>query len=114
MRRIEEYKRLEDDRLQSKGKASLINRSRPSVFPPSLRRDWRVQEPEVQMGEVNVVFREPVHKIIDQIKNESFFRWPNKIGGTPLGEIKTCIVFTTGIKDIQSSNAKCRKTIWSS
>ena len=26
MRRIEEYKRLEDDRLQSKGKASLVNR----------------------------------------------------------------------------------------
>ena len=28
MRRIEEYKCLEDDRLQSKGKASLLNRSR--------------------------------------------------------------------------------------
>ena len=27
MRRIEEYKRLEDDRLQSKGKALLLNRS---------------------------------------------------------------------------------------
>ena len=33
MRRIEEYKRLEDDRLQSKGKAPLINRSRPGIFP---------------------------------------------------------------------------------
>ena len=107
MRRIEEYKRLEDDRLQSKGKASLINRSRPSVFPPRLRRDWRVQEPEVQMGEVNVVFREPVHKIIDRIKNEPFFRWPNKMGGTPLREIKTYIIFTTGIKDIQPSNVEC-------
>ena len=39
MRRIEEYKRLEDDRLQSKGKASLINRSRLGVFPPRPRRD---------------------------------------------------------------------------
>ena len=26
MRRIEEYKRLEDDRLQSKGKAPLVSR----------------------------------------------------------------------------------------
>ena len=52
-----------------------------------------------------MAFREPVHKIVDQIKNEPFFRWPNKIRGTPLGEIKTCIAFTTGIKDIQSSNA---------
>ena len=33
MRRIEEYKRLEDDWLQSKGKAPLLNSSRQSVFP---------------------------------------------------------------------------------
>ena len=33
MRRIEEYKWLEDDQLQSKGKAPLINQSRPGVFP---------------------------------------------------------------------------------
>ena len=32
------------------------------------------------MGEVNVAFREPVHKIIDRIKNEPFFRWSNKMG----------------------------------
>ena len=83
MRRIEEYKRLEDDRLQSKGKASLVNRSRPRVFPSRPRRDLRVQEPEVQKGKVNVAFREPVHRIVDRIKNEPFFRWPNKIGGDP-------------------------------
>ena len=59
------------------------------------------------MREVNVAFREPVHKIVDQIKNKPFFRWPNKMGGTPLGEIKACIILTTGIKDIQPSNAKC-------
>ena len=41
----------------------------------------RVQEPEVQMGEVNVAFRESVHKIVNRIKNEPFFRWSNKIGG---------------------------------
>ena len=61
----------------------------------------------MQMGEVNVAFREPVHKIVDRIKNEPFFRWPNKMGGTPLEEIKTCIVFITGIKDIQLSNTEC-------
>ena len=37
----------------------------------------------MQMGEVNVAFKEPVHKIVDRIKNESFFRWPNKMGGDP-------------------------------
>ena len=34
MRHIEEYKRLEDDRLQSKGKASLVNFPRQSGFQP--------------------------------------------------------------------------------
>ena len=33
------------------------------------------------MGEVNVAFKEPIHKIVDRIKNEPFFRWPNKMGG---------------------------------
>ena len=35
------------------------------------------------MGEVNVAFKEPVHKIVDRIKNEPFFKWPNKMGGNP-------------------------------
>ena len=39
MRRTEEYKQFEDERLQSKGKALIINRSRPGVFPPRPRRD---------------------------------------------------------------------------
>ena len=81
MTRIEEYKWLKDDRLQRKGKAPLVNRSRPRIFPPRPRRD--LQEPEVQLGEVNVVFKEPVHNIVDRIKNEPFFRWPNKMGGDP-------------------------------
>ena len=33
------------------------------------------------MGEVNVTFKELVHRIVDQIKNEPYFRLPNKIGG---------------------------------
>ena len=83
MRRIEEYKRLEDDWLQSKGKAPLVNQSRLGIFPSRLRRDLRIQEPEMQLGEINVAFKEPMHKIVDQIKNEPFFRWPNKMGGDP-------------------------------
>ena len=74
MRCIEEYKRLEDDRLQSKGKASLLNRSRQGIFPSRPRKDSKIQESGAQMKEVNVAFKEPVHKIVDQIKNESYFR----------------------------------------
>ena len=43
-----------------------------------------MQESETQMGEVNVAFKELVHKIVERIKNESFFRWPNKMGVTRL------------------------------
>ena len=37
----------------------------------------------MQLGEVNVAFKEPVHKIVDRIKNEPFFRWSSKMGGDP-------------------------------
>ena len=83
MRRIVEYKRLEDDRLQNKGKAPLLGRSRQGIILAKPKKDFRMQEPEAQIEGVNVAFKEPVHKILDRIKNESFFRWPNKIGGDP-------------------------------
>ena len=67
MRRIEEYKCLENDRLQSKGKASLMSRLQQGGFQPRPRKDLRIQESEVQSGEVNVMFKEPVHRIIDGI-----------------------------------------------
>lgn len=33
---------------------------------------------------MNVTFKEPVHRIVDGIKNEPYFQWPNKMGGDPL------------------------------
>ena len=30
---------------------------------------------------MNVKFKKPVHRIVDRIKNEPYFRWPNKMGG---------------------------------
>ena len=30
-----------------------------------------------------MAFKEPVHKILEQIKNESYFRWPSKMSGDP-------------------------------
>ena len=84
MRRIEEYKRLEDDRLQSKGKTLVINHPWQSIFQSRPQKDLRIQEPGLQMGEVNVTFKQPVHRIVDRIKNESYFRWPKKMGGDPL------------------------------
>ena len=33
---------------------------------------------------VNTMFQEPVHKVLEKIKNEPYFKWPNKMGGDPL------------------------------
>nr|XP_023886905.1 uncharacterized protein LOC111999006 [Quercus suber] len=35
------------------------------------------------MVEVNEMFKESIHRIVDRIKNESYFQWPNKIRGDP-------------------------------
>ena len=32
---------------------------------------------------VRTVFREPVHQVLEKVKNESFFKWPNKMVGNP-------------------------------
>ncbi|XP_075659215.1 uncharacterized protein LOC142629114 [Castanea sativa] len=83
MKRIEEYKRLEDDRLQTRGKAPIIIHPRNTGFNPRLRKDLRIQEPGLPIGGVNAAFKEPVHKIIDRIKNEPYFKRPNRMAGNP-------------------------------
>ena len=42
MRHIEEYKRLEDDRMQSKGKAPVVNGPRHSGFQLMPQKDLRI------------------------------------------------------------------------
>ena len=32
---------------------------------------------------VEAVFREPVHQVLEKVKNKSFFKWPNKMVGNP-------------------------------
>ncbi|XP_050259096.1 uncharacterized protein LOC126704104 [Quercus robur] len=83
MRYIEENKRLEDDRLQSKGKAPVINHPRQSGLQSRPWKELRIQEPGPQVGEVIVAFKELVHRIMDRIKNESYLWWLNKMGGDP-------------------------------
>ena len=33
---------------------------------------------------VNTVFRESMHQVLEKIKNEPYFKWPNKMSGDPL------------------------------
>ena len=68
IRHIEEYKHLEDDRLQNKGKAPVVSHPWQGGFQLRPQKDLRIQEPKAQVGEVNVTFKEQVHRIMDQIK----------------------------------------------
>ena len=47
------------------------------------RRDYGGQSGSINTQVVNTVFREPVRQVLEKVKNESFFKWPNKIAGDP-------------------------------
>ena len=50
MRRIKEYKLLEDYRMQSKGKAPIVNRSRQSGFQPKAMKGFKDTRARVATG----------------------------------------------------------------
>ena len=89
MDRIDKFKKVEEDQQQGKGKAKLIpherkdfrldryNNNRP-------RKDFAGQSGSANTQAVNTVFRESVHQVLKKIKNESFFKWPNKMVGNPM------------------------------
>ena len=45
------------------------------------QRDFAGQSRFATSQVVNTVFREPVHQVLEKIKNEPYFKWPNKMGG---------------------------------
>ncbi|XP_023924005.1 uncharacterized protein LOC112035405 [Quercus suber] len=47
------------------------------------QRDFVGQSGSVNLQAVNAMFQEPVHQVLEKIKNESFFKWPNKIVRNP-------------------------------
>lgn len=87
MRWIEEYNRLEDNRLQSKGKAPAAfqyqREHRIGVFQQRPRREDEGQNRISWAERVNVVFKELVHKILEKIKHDPYFRWSGKMGKDP-------------------------------
>ena len=88
MDRVDKSKRIEDDQQQRKGKAKVIpqemrdfrsdryNNNRP-------RRAYADQSGSNNTQVVGVVFREPVHQVLEKIKNEPFFKRPNKMMENP-------------------------------
>lgn len=85
MDHIGKYKRLEEDQIQGKGKArALPDKKDPrggGYHNEQSRRDL-LNHPTSGGGRiVNSQFKEPVHQILEKIKNGSFFKWPNRMGG---------------------------------
>ncbi|XP_065622799.1 uncharacterized protein LOC136064685 [Quercus suber] len=88
MDRIEKYKRVEEDQQQGKGKDKIIPKDRKDFKSDRYnnnkpRRDFAGQSGSTNVQAVNTVFKEPVHHVLEKIKNESFFRWLSKMVGNP-------------------------------
>ena len=48
------------------------------------RRDFAGQSGFANTQAVNVVFREPMQKVLEKARNEPFFKWLNKMVGDPV------------------------------
>ena len=89
MDRIDKYKRIEEDQLQGKGKAKVIPQERRDsrldwTQNNRPRRDFAGQSGSANTQAINIVFREPVQKILENVRNEPCFKWPNKMAGDPI------------------------------
>ena len=86
MDRIDKYKRVEEDQMQGRGKEKVIPQERRDFRSDRytnsrLRRDFAGQPEMTSARSVGAVFREPVRQVLEKIKNEPYFRWPNKMAG---------------------------------
>ena len=86
MGRIDKYKRVEEDQLQGRGKEKIIPQERRDFRSNRYnsnrpRRDFVGQSGVTNTQTVYAVFRESIHRVLEKIKNEPYFRWPNKMAG---------------------------------
>ena len=88
MDRIDKYRRVEEDQLQGKGKAKVIPQERRDFRSDRYnnnrpRKDFVGQSSSTDTQMVNAVFQESVQQVLEKIKNEPFFKWPNKMAEEP-------------------------------
>lgn len=89
MDRIDKYKKVEENQQQGKGKTKVVPQERRDFRSDRYnnnrpRRDFAGQPGLTAPQMVNTVFQEPVHQILEKIKNEPYFKWSNKMGGDPM------------------------------
>ena len=82
------YKRVEEDQLQDKGKGKVIPQERRDFKLECYNnnkpwRDFAGQSGPTAPQVLNTVFQEPVHQVLEKIKSEPYFKWPNKMSGDP-------------------------------
>lgn len=76
------------------------------------RRDFFNQPLQVNTSVVSLMLKDLVYQILKKIKNESYFKWPNKMGGYPhQAGIKICTTKIIKIGGIQPRTAKPCATI---
>jgi len=88
MDKIDKYRRVEEDQLQGKGKAKVAPQERRDFRSDCYnnnrpRRDFVGKSGSADTHAVNTVFQELVQQVLQKIKNEPFFKWPNKMAGEP-------------------------------
>ena len=79
MDRVNKYKRIEDDQQQGKGKAKVVPQERKDFKLDRYNNNWPRRDYVEHTGSnnhqvVKAVFREPVHQVLEKVKNESFFK----------------------------------------
>ena len=89
MDRIDKYKRVEEDQQLGKGKAKVVPQERRDFRSDQFNNNNRPkgsfagQSKPANMQAIHAVFRDPVHQVLEKIKNEPFFKWLNKMARDP-------------------------------
>jgi hypothetical protein len=85
---IEQHVRVEEDGLQpQKQPDDNVFAQKKSVQPETSRAQRKPKQPEPVTREsfqaINTTFKEPIFRILPQIKDMPYFVWPAKMGGDP-------------------------------
>nr|XP_023913990.1 uncharacterized protein LOC112025556 [Quercus suber] len=88
MDRIDKYRRVEEDQIWGRGKSKVIPQKMRDFRSDQYnnnrsRKDFGGQSGATNSHVVNAVFREPMQRVLKKIKDEPFFRWPNRMAGDP-------------------------------
>ena len=79
MDQIDKYKKVEEDQQLGKGKAKVVLKERRDFRSDRFnnnrpRVDFAGQSRPADAQAVHAMFRDPVHQVLENVKNKSFFK----------------------------------------